>query len=121
MFRVHSKPIRKVLRWQLVATALLVVLFGYGTGAHGALSAFLGGLVSVIAALVFAFVTSRPKTTTVEDTLITAFKAEAAKVGTVVVLLWLVFATYAGLVASAFLATFIATVVIFSLAFFVRD
>lgn len=121
MFRIHSRPIRKVLRWQLVATAALALLFGYGAGAHGALSALLGGTVSVAGALVFAFVTSRPKTTTVEDTLITALKAEAAKIGTVVVLLWVVFATYADLVAGAFLGTFVTTVVIFSMAFFVRD
>lgn len=121
MFRIHSKPIRKVMRWQFIATAALALLFAYAAGAPGMLSALLGGAVSVVAGLVFAFVTSRPKETTVEGTLITALKAEAAKIGTIVVLLWLVFATYADLVAVAFLATFAVTVVIFSMAFFVRD
>jgi ATP synthase protein I len=121
MFRIHSKPIRKVLRWQLVTTMALALPFAYGAGLPGGLSALLGGAVSVVAGLAFAFVAGRPKGTTLEGTLITALKAEAAKIGTIVVLLWLVFAIYGDLVAVAFLATFITTVVIFSMAFFVRD
>lgn len=121
VFRVRNKAIRTALRWQLLATTALVLLSAFWAGVHGAFSAALGGAVSIVAALMFAFVTSRSKATTVEGTLVTALKAEGIKVGLIVVLLWLVFAFYKDLVALAFLGAFIATVVIFSLAFFVRD
>ena len=41
-----SKPIRTVLWWQLFATLALTLLGGVLAGAHGALSAALGGAVS---------------------------------------------------------------------------
>lgn len=121
VFHLRSRPIRTVLLWQVAATAALALLAGYFAGRHGALSAALGGGVSIAAGLVFVLVASFSKAKTVEATLFGALRAEAAKVGAIVVLLWLVFATYAQLVAPAFLAAFVVTVVIFSLAFFVRD
>lgn len=121
MFRISSRPIRVVLRWQLVATVISASLAAYIAGLHAAISAGLGGAVSVVAGLVFAYVTSRSKAQTVEATLFNALRAEAAKIGAIVVLLWIVFATYADLVAVAFIGTFILTVLIFSMAFFVRD
>ncbi len=121
VFRVRDKAIRTVLRWQLLATTALAGLSAYWAGVHGALSAALGGAVSIASALVFAFVTSRSKNKTVEGTLVTALKAEGVKVGIVVVLLWVVFATYKDVVALAFIGAFIATVLISSMAFFVRD
>ena len=45
-----GKPIRTVLRWQLVATAVLTLAAGLIAGVDGALSAALGGLVSVVPA-----------------------------------------------------------------------
>jgi ATP synthase protein I len=50
-----------------------------------------------------------------------ALSAEAVKIGLIVVLLLLVFVTYGDIVVSAFLGTFVATVLIFAMAFFVRD
>lgn len=123
MFRLQSEPIRTILRWQLIATALMALAAAYFAGVHGAVSALLGGAVSVAAALVFVWVASlgRAQPASMEATLLRGLRAEVAKIGVVVVLLWLVFALYAQLIALAFLATFIATVVIFSMAFFVRN
>lgn len=123
MFRLQNEPLRTVLRWQLIATALLALPAAYFAGLHGAASAVLGGVVSVAAGLVFVLVASigKGKVVPAETALFRALRAEAAKIGAVVVLLWLVFASYAQLRAAAFLATFIVTVVIFSMAFFVRD
>jgi ATP synthase protein I len=121
VFRILSKPIRTVLRWQVATTATVALLAGYLAGIHGAISAALGGAVSILSGLAFAAAASLSKTKTVEATLIGALRAEAAKIGVIVVLLWLVFVVYKDIVAAAFIGTFAVTVIIFSMAFFVRD
>jgi len=121
VFRILSKPIRTVLRWQAAATALVALLAGYLAGIHGTISAALGGAVSILSGLAFAAVASLSKTKTVEGALVGALRAEATKIGVIVVLLWLVFSTYENIVAIAFIGTFAVTVIIFSMAFFVRD
>ncbi len=121
MFRTLSKPIRTVLRWQVAATALVALLAAYWVGIHGAVSALLGGAVSTLSGLAFAAVASLSKTKTLEGTLVGALRAESAKIGVIVVLLWLVFVVYKDIVAVAFIGTFAVTVIIFSMAFFVRD
>jgi len=118
---VLSKPIRTVLRWQLLVTAALTLLAGILAGAHGALSAALGGAVSVGAGLMSAKVAIKGKAESAGEVLINAFKAEGIKIGLIAVLLWLVLATYAEVVVLAFLGSFMATILIFSMAFFVRE
>ena len=51
----------------------------------------------------------------------TALKAEGVKLGVIAFLLWLVLAAYTEVVVAAFLGSFMATVLIFSMAFFVRE
>ena len=51
----------------------------------------------------------------------TALKAEGIKFGVIVILLGLVLAVYAEVVVLAFLGSFMATMLIFSMAFFVRE
>ena len=46
---IISKPIRVVLQWQLGVTVALALLAGWLAGMHGALSAALGGAVSLCA------------------------------------------------------------------------
>ena len=115
------KPIRTVLRWQLIATAALTLAGGILAGVDGALSAVLGGAVSVCAGWVSAVVASKGKAQSAGDLLIGALMAEGVKIGVIVLLLWLVLATYDELVAPAFFGSFVATVLIFGMAFFVRD
>ena len=50
-----------------------------------------------------------------------ALRAEGVKVVLIVGLLWLVLASYAEVVAPAFFGSFVATILIFSMAFFVRE
>jgi ATP synthase protein I len=119
--RMLSKPIRTVLRWQLLVTAALTLVAGVLAGAHGALSAALGGAVSAGAGWVSATVATKGKAESAGGVLVTAFKAEGVKVGMIAILLWLVLATYAEVVVLAFLGSFMATIVIFSMAFFVRE
>lgn len=116
-----QRPIRTVLRWQLAATAALTLLAGVVAGAEGALSAALGGAVSIVAGGVSAWVAARGKARSAGEVLLGALLAEGVKIGLLVLLLWLVLATYKGIVAPAFFGSFIATVLIFGMAFFVRE
>jgi ATP synthase protein I len=119
--RKLSRPVRTVLRWQVMATTGLTLLAGALAGAHGALSAALGGLVIICAGLGFAVAASVGKAESMGGTLLAAFRAEIVKVGLVVILLWLVLATYKSVVVAAFIGSFAATVLISAMAFFVRE
>lgn len=121
MLRDLGKPIRTVLRWQAVATVVMMLVAGVWVGVHGALSAALGGLVSFLSGLASAVVASLGKADSAGGILYTALRAETVKIGLIVVLLWLVLAMYGSVVVPVFLATFAVTAVIFAMAFFVRD
>jgi len=119
--RIQSKPVRIVLVWQVVATASLAVIAGALAGIHGAASAALGGLVSVAAGLAFAVVMQSSDTRSADRTIIAALRAEAMKIGLAVILLWLVLALYKDVVLIVFIGSFIFSILVFSMAFFVRD
>jgi ATP synthase protein I len=116
-----SKPIRTVLRWQLLVTAALALLAGALAGAHGALSAALGGAVSLCAGWASGAVAARGKARSAGEVLVGALQAEGVKIGLIVVLLGIVLAMYSEVVVTAFLGSFMATALIFSMAFFVRE
>ena len=118
---VLRRPIRTVLRWQLIATAALTIAGGLLAGVDGALSAALGGAVSVVAGWASAVVASKEKGRSAGDVLIGALRAEAVKIGLIAFLLWLVLATYDSVVAPALFGSFVITVLIFTMAFFVRE
>ncbi|MGH8706797.1 MAG: ATP synthase subunit I [Burkholderiales bacterium] len=115
------KPIRTVMRWQATATAAIALVGGMLAGADGALSAVLGGAVSFVAGGVSALVAAMGKARSAGEVLIGALLAEGIKIGLLVLLLWLVLATYKDVVAPVFFGSFIATVLIYGMAFFVRD
>jgi F0F1-type ATP synthase assembly protein I len=115
------KPIRTVLLWQFVATAALTLAGGILAGVDGALSAALGGAVSMSAGCASAVVASRGKAQSAAEVLVRALVAEGVKIGLLVLLLWLVLATYGDLVAPAFFGSLMATVLVFGMAFFVRE
>ena len=119
--RVLSKPIRTVIRWQLYATAALTILAGVLAGAHGALSAALGGAVSIGAGAMSAVVAAKGGNRSAGGVLVAALTAEAVKIGLMVILLWAVLVTYDGVVVAAFVGSFVVTAVIFAMAFFVRE
>lgn len=121
MVGLHSKAIRTVLRWQLLATAALAVAAGWLAGTHGALSAALGGLVSFAAGLGFAGVVTLSRVDTAGSVVFSALRAEAIKIILIVLLLWLVMATYENVVVLAFFGTFFVATVLFSAAALIRD
>jgi len=121
MLRTLGKPIRTVLRWQLWATAVLALAAGLISGVDGALSAALGGLVSLVAGAVSGLVAGKARADSAGGVIVGALTAEGVKIVLIVILLWLVLMMYKGVVAVAFLGAFIVTLVIFALAFFVRE
>jgi ATP synthase protein I len=122
MTGIKSKPIRTVLLWQLISTVVLTVIAGILDGGHGAMSAALGGAVSLAAGLGFAAVIQGlGRSRSAGGALVTALQAEAVKLGLAVVLLGVVLASYKDVVPSICVGSFILTILIFSMAFFVRD
>jgi ATP synthase protein I len=107
--------------WQVVVTVILAVISGLLAGIHGAASAALGGAVSVVAGLAFAMVMQSSDVRSADGTIVAALRAEATKVGIAVILLWLVLALYKDVVLIVFIGSFIFSILVFSMAFFVRD
>ena len=120
MLRPRNRPIRTVLLWQIVATAVIVAAGGILAGVHGALSGALGGTISVCAGLVATWVAAR-RVKSAAGVLVGALTAEAVKLGLAALLLWLVLANYTHAVVGVVLTGFIVTMLIFGMAFFVRD
>jgi len=116
-----SRPVRVVLRWQALVTVVFALVAAYLAGLHGAISAVLGGAVSVVAGLVFIVLTRGEKVRSAESVLLAALRAEGAKIVSIIVLLWLILSWYTQIVTVAFFATFALTVIIFSLTLFVRE
>ena len=119
--RSLSKPIRVVIRWQFLATAVLTLLAGVLAGAHGALSAALGGAVSISAGWASGMVATTGRAQSAGGVLVTALKAEGVKLGMIAILLGIVLSVYAEVEVLAFLGSFVATALIFSMALFVRE
>jgi len=105
----------------LIATAALALFAGVLAGAHGALSAALGGAVSVSAGWLSGMVAVAGREKSAGGVLVTALKAEGVKLGVIACLLGIVLVVYGEVVVPAFLGSFMATALIFSMAFFVRD
>jgi len=122
---LKTKPIRTVLLWQLVATLAMAAIAGFWAGRHGAVSALLGGGVNLVAGVVYAFLLgvglrARP-VPDVGTSLFAMLRAEAAKILVIVGGLVLALTTYRDLVPAAFFTAFVVTVIVFSMAIFVRE
>ncbi|MGH8668985.1 MAG: ATP synthase subunit I [Burkholderiales bacterium] len=121
ILRALRKPIRVVLIWQLAATAVMTLAAALLAGEHGATSAAAGGAVSIIAGLASALVASLSKAKSAGGILVGALRAEAVKLGSALLLLWLVLTNYAAAAVGVLLGAFVVTMLIFSMAFFVRE
>lgn len=120
-----TQPLRTVLRWQLVATAAIAAAAGLLAGGEAAISAALGGFVNLAGGLAYAGLlglgrAARPARDA-GAALVAMFRAEAGKIVVIVGGLWLALATYRDMVPAAFFTAFVVTVIVFSMAFFVRD
>lgn len=115
------RAIRIVLGWQVIATAVLTLVFGFLWGLHGALSAALGGTVNIVAGAGFAFMASRSRTSSAGEALRGILRAEAVKIVLILVQLPIVLSIYRQMVHGAFFTSFVITVVVFAMAIAVRE
>lgn len=118
---ITVKPLQTVLRWQLLSTVIIAIGLAVGCSSEIAVSALLGGMVSVISSAVFAMIVSRHQGFTARGTIRTALRAEAVKITLIVLLLWLVFKVYEDVNAFAFIGMFTLTVIMHSMALFVSE
>lgn len=121
LLRPLSKPILTVLRWQIAATAAATLAAALLAGQHGAVSAAAGGAVSIVAGMAAALVAALGRAKSAGGVLASALRAEAIKIGLALLLLWLVLSNYPQAAVGVLLGTFVVTMLIFSMAFFVRD
>ena len=121
VFKPQMRPIRIVLQWQIIVTAVLALVALLLWGWDGALSAALGGAINVIAGWVYGWRVSQGEARTPGEVLATMLKAEAIKILLIIGQLWLVLANYKDIVHVAFLATFVITVGVFAAAIAVRE
>ncbi len=120
-FKIESKPLRTVLRWQVYVTAIVTLAAGIVGGMHAALSAALGGFVSWAAGLVFALLVSNGRVRTAGETLRILFRAEASKIMLMIFLLWLTLTAYEDVVPTMFFAAFILSVLVSQAVMLVRE
>jgi|SRR5512132_334534 ATP synthase protein I len=120
-FIPQLRPIRTVLRWQLIATAALTIVAAILWGRDGAISAALGGCVNLAAGWLYGWRISQGEARTAGEALRTMFRAWGMKVLTIVALLVAVLSSYRDIVHAAFFASFVVTVGLFAAAIAVRD
>lgn len=118
---IKNRPLKIVLRVQLQITLVVAVAIGIFLGVQSAISAVLGGSISVISSAAYAIIVSHHKGYTAGETVRTALRAESVKIILTVILLWVVFKFYEDLNALAFIGTFILTVLAYSMALLVSE
>ncbi len=118
---IKNRPLSFVLRVQLLLTLVVVIIFVFLSDLQSAVSAVLGGMVSLISSAVFAIIISQHKGYTADAAIRTAIRAEIVKIGLIVILLWVVFKNFESINAFAFIGTFVLTVLAHSMALFVSD
>ena len=121
VFTPQMRPIRIVLSWLVIVTAVLSLLAWLLWGWDGALSAALGGAVNLVAGWVYGWRISQGEARTAGEAIATMFRAWGIKVLLIIVGLVLVLSMYKGIVHAAFFATFAVTVGVFAAAVAIRD
>jgi len=116
-----NRPLRVVLRLHFLVTLGIAVGAGLWLGVYAAISALLGGMVMMVACCVYAALTGRNKVRSAGETLRVLIRAETAKIGVIVLQLWVVLTAYEGVVPGVFIGTFIVAVLIYPVALLVRD
>ena len=120
-FKRPVKPIRIVLRWQVIVTGVLTLVAALVWGQDGAMSAALGGAVNVVAGGAYGLWGAQGRARTAGEALRTMLRAEALKVILIIAGLGLVLTVYRDIVHVAFFATFVITVGVFAAAIAVPD
>jgi ATP synthase protein I len=115
------RQFRPIFGLQILSTAAVTLLSAWLAGKHGAISAALGGSIGIAAGLIFVAVASRSKAKSAGEALYAALRAELIKLALMIFSLWLVFETYNDLVMVGLMGSFIASLLIFAMAGFVKE
>lgn len=118
---IVNRPLRIVIWWQIIFVSVSALVLGFAIDFHAAISALLGGSVSIASAIGFAIMVSMHKGYTASSTIRTALRAEAVKIIITVIFLWLVFTVYKEMNAFVFIGMFVVTVLVNSMALLVSD
>jgi ATP synthase protein I len=116
-----TKPIRAVLKWQLIATGILGLLAGLWMGRDGMVSALLGGGVNVAANALYAAAYAKLRPANAGGVVLAAVRAEASKIVAVIVLLAVILAVYREIAVAPFIAAFLVTAMLFRIVLLARD
>jgi len=112
---------RAALAWQFAATAVIASVAVFLGGVHAAVSVALGGGVVVVAGAAYMATIGLSAPRTAGETIRILLRAEAIKVGLIVLQLWLVFTNYREVMALPLVGMLIATVLLWPVALLYRD
>ena len=101
-------------------TAGIALGAGFYLGSSGAISALLGGMVMMVASCVYAAMTGG-KIRSAGEALRTLIRAEAIKIGVIVLQLGTILTVYDAVVPGVFIGAFVVAVLIYPIALLVRD
>lgn len=118
---IKNRPLRIIIRWQSLFTLAMVLGCSLLVSYNGAMSALLGGLVSIISTSAFALIVSRYRGGSASGALRIALRAEAVKITMIVLLLWQVLTHYEGVNMVVFIGTFAVAVIINSMALLISE
>lgn len=119
---IKNKSLNAALKAQIVVTVLTAIgVWIIYSSEHAAMSAMLGGLISVMPTAAYAMIVSHHKGYAAGDAIRTALRAEAVKIILTIMLLWIAFRFYVDVNAIALVATFIMVVLTYSAALFVSE
>lgn len=90
-------------------------------GTSGAISAVLGGLINVVAGLVYYAIAAMGQLNSAGDTIRRLIRAESSKIMVIVGLTWLALTQYKGIEFVPFFIAFAAAALLPGVAFLVRD
>jgi ATP synthase protein I len=116
-----SRPIRTVLAWQALATLAGAAVSAIASGRAAAMSAALGGGITVVSTVVYALVLGIGGKATAGASVLTMLRAEGAKILVIFAGLWWALARVPGLRPLPMFATFVVAVLLFSAGFLARD
>jgi ATP synthase protein I len=110
------RSIRILLCWQAAAMVAFAALGGLWAGGHGAVSGALGAAINLVANFVYALMGGIVRPASAAGALLVIIRAEAFKIGLILVQLFLVMKLYGDLVVGPFIIAFIATALMFAIA-----
>ena len=117
---LKTRSIRTLLCWQAAAIVAFAALGGLWSGADswksGAVSGALGAAITLVANFVYALMGGIVRPASATGALFVIMRAEAFKIGLILVQLFLAVKLYRDLVVGPFVVAFIATALLFAVA-----